>query len=98
MPTPDNLSYHQYLSSQTNAGNVNGPPPSGAAVTPSDSTQFAYWARRLWTGTGGTFTLQAQDGALVAYPNVPAGSYFGCVCSRLMATGTTPGATATIEY
>ncbi len=60
------------------------------AVTPSDSTVFAEPVRQLYIGTAGNVAVQTQDGVVVTFSNVNAGSYLGPFwITKVRATNTT---------
>lgn len=60
-----------------------------AAVTPSDSTNFARLARALYVGGAGNVVVVGKDGVAVTFTGVPAGSILPVECIRVNATNTT---------
>lgn len=65
-------------------------PRHAAAVTPSDSVDLAYPARRLYIGVGGNVTVDLVGGATsVLYKNVGTGQTLPLFVKRVRATGTT---------
>jgi hypothetical protein len=60
---------------------------SGAAVTPSDSTQIRCMV--LYVGGAGTVAVEAADGTALTFVGVPAGSFIPLQCRRVLSTGTT---------
>ena len=72
---------------------VNPDPASyAAAVTPSDSTNFAVTARALYIGAAGNVTLVLVDGTSVLFTALNAGTILPVRCIRVNATATTASA------
>lgn len=59
-----------------------------AAVTPSDSVDFARPARYLYVGVAGNLAAVRLDGTAVSFANLPVG-WHPIVCRRVNSTGTT---------
>lgn len=59
-----------------------------AAVTPSDSTDLAIFARSLWVDVTGNIKITTPGGSTETFNNVPVG-IFPMRVARVWATGTT---------
>ena len=67
------------------------------AITPNDSTDLTYVARRIYVGVGGDIVAIDTLGNTTTHKNCSAGSYIGDFSiARVLATGTT--ATNLIAY
>jgi hypothetical protein len=74
------------------SGAVAGPYVDGATVTPSDTVNFAKVCNALYIATAQTaLTVVTQKGTVLALVSAPAGTLLPIRCSRVNATGTTPG-------
>ena len=62
-----------------------GPADDAAAVTPSDTENFAVVARGLWVGGAGNVTLVTAAGRTVTFSAVAAGTLLPIRCSRVNA-------------
>lgn len=60
------------------------------AVTPSDSTDFTYFVRKLYVGSAGDVRVRTMAGTFVTFKNVDQGQELGpFMIDRVTATGTT---------
>jgi hypothetical protein len=69
-----------------------GPAASFAAVTPSDSTDFAAPCRGLYVGSGGNVVAVRLDNTAVTFSNVPTGTVLPVIARRVNSTSTTASA------
>lgn len=60
-----------------------------AAVTPSDSANFARMARALYVGGAGNVAVVGKDAVAVTFVGVPAGTILPVECIRVNSTNTT---------
>ena len=65
-----------------------GPATKAAAVTPNDTTDLPFTAKRLHIGTGGTVALVTSGGDTVTY-TAASGTYLNVRAARVKSTGTT---------
>lgn len=68
---------------------VDAPASSAVAVTPSDSTNFAFEAKALFVGTAGNVVVVMRDGVACTFTNVQAGQILPVRCTRVNSTNTT---------
>lgn len=68
---------------------MNAPSGRMAAVTPSDTTQFAYTTRALYVGGSGNISLLSEAGDTVTLVGVTAGSVLPIRINRVNSTNTT---------
>ncbi|MFO0906787.1 MAG: hypothetical protein U0835_00205 [Isosphaeraceae bacterium] len=68
---------------------LDSPANDAAAVTPSDSTPLANFARSLYIGTGGNVNLTTTNGQTALFKNLPSGSILPVRTSYVLATNTT---------
>lgn len=54
-----------------------GPALRTQAITPSDTVDLPYVARRIYVGTGGDVVTVDTEGNTITHKNVPSGSYIG---------------------
>lgn len=62
---------------------------TGQAVTPSDSTAFAFRPRALYVGGAGDVTVKWTNGTQTTFKAVPVGTTLPICPVYVMATGTT---------
>lgn len=65
-----------------------GPSPDGIKVTPSDSDDLPYIARRLYVGVGGDLRVLTSTGTDLFFQNVQDGSILPLSVKRVMLTNT----------
>jgi hypothetical protein len=75
---------------------LESPARSGAAVTPSDTTDLTVPARALWIGVGGDVRVRFLDGAVVELRGVASGTLLPISVLRVYATGHTGTAASAI--
>ncbi len=70
--------------------NASDPANGAAAITPSDSTDLATYARAIYVGVGGNIKVDLTDaGTGVTFVGVPQGTILPVQVKRVYATGTT---------
>ena len=65
-----------------------GPGEQFFAITPHDSTNFAYTVRGIYVGVTGDVTAVNEAGTAVLFKAVPAGSILPIYANRVNDTGT----------
>lgn len=58
------------------------------AVTPSDTVVFSPPLRGIWVGGAGALAVTTQDGTVVTFAAVPAGTLVPIAASKVMSTNT----------
>jgi len=74
---------------ETQRGGPESPATAFAAVTPSDSTDFATVARALYVGGGGNVAVVGITGTVVTFVGVQQGTILPVRCVRVNSTNTT---------
>lgn len=71
---------------------ADGPAERAVPVTPSDTTDLAYYSRALYIGSSGDVTVIMQGGQTVTFTGMVAGQIYPLRVGRVKAAGTTAAA------
>lgn len=67
---------------------LDNPASGGEAVTPHDTTELTYVSRAIYVGGAGNVTALMQNGDVVLFTAVPAGTILPIRVKRINNTGT----------